>query len=159
MYSPARCDIRARDGAGGQQRRDDGFLQGKRFALILCVQWRTLRGGDASERGLSGTHHAAARDFYSGQAWRNGGSVWQRIWSHGGTHCHGSALQSGILSPPPAIQIGGTAARASFAGLVSPGEYQFNVVVPANLADGDQSVTATYNGLTTQAGTLITIHH
>jgi uncharacterized protein (TIGR03437 family) len=43
--------------------------------------------------------------------------------------------------------------------LVFPGQYQFNVARPSNLADGDQSVTATYSGQTIQAGMLITIHH
>jgi uncharacterized protein (TIGR03437 family) len=49
-------------------------------------------------------------------------------------------------------------AKVSFAGLVAPGQFQFNVVVPASLANGDQSITATYNSLATQAGTLITVH-
>jgi len=71
----------------------------------------------------------------------------------------GSAAQTGTLSPLPAIKIGGLAAMVSFAGLVATGEFQFNVVVPASLADGDQPITATYNGLSTQAGTLITVHH
>jgi len=70
----------------------------------------------------------------------------------------GSETQSGTLSPMPVITIGGIAAAVAFAGLnVTPGEFQFNVVVPSSLANGDQSVTATYNGLTTQAGTLITV--
>jgi uncharacterized protein (TIGR03437 family) len=43
--------------------------------------------------------------------------------------------------------------------LVSPGLYQFNVVVPASAPDGDNAVTATYNGTITQAGTLLTIQH
>jgi uncharacterized protein (TIGR03437 family) len=69
----------------------------------------------------------------------------------------GSETQSGTLSPLPAITIGGVAATVTFAGLVAPGEFQFNVVVPASLGNGDQAVVATYNGLTTQAGTLITV--
>ena len=71
----------------------------------------------------------------------------------------GSETQSGSLSPLPAIKIGGVSATVQFAGLVAPGQYQFNVVVPASLADGDQTITATYNGQATQVGTLITIHH
>jgi len=71
----------------------------------------------------------------------------------------GSVTQSGSLSPLPAIKIGGIAATVQFAGLVSVGEYQFNVVVPPSLANGDQSITATYSGQTTQAGTLITIQN
>ena len=71
----------------------------------------------------------------------------------------GSPLQSGTLSPAPVIKIGGATAAVQFAGLVSPGEFQFNVVVPAGLSDGDQPITATYNGLSTQPGTLIAIQH
>jgi uncharacterized protein (TIGR03437 family) len=71
----------------------------------------------------------------------------------------GSLLQSGTLSPLPVIKIGSASATVQFAGLVSPGEFQFNVVVPANTPDGDQSIAAAYNGLTTQAGTLIAIQH
>jgi uncharacterized protein (TIGR03437 family) len=70
----------------------------------------------------------------------------------------GSSLQLGSLSPPPVINIGGIAATVLFAGLVAPGEFQFNVVVPSSLANGDQPVTTTYSGLTTQAGTLLTVH-
>jgi uncharacterized protein (TIGR03437 family) len=72
----------------------------------------------------------------------------------------GAETQSGTLSPMPVIQIGGVNATVEFAGLnVTPGEFQFNVVVPSTLANGDQPITATYNGLTTQAGALITVHN
>ena len=69
----------------------------------------------------------------------------------------GSETQSGTLSPMPVITIGGVAAKVIFAGLVAAGEFQFNVVVPPSLANGDQPTIAMYNGLTTQAGTLITV--
>jgi len=69
----------------------------------------------------------------------------------------GSVTQSGTLSPMPVITIGGVAATVTFAGLVFPGEFQFNVVVPPSLANGDQPAIAMYNGLTTQSGTLITV--
>ncbi|HEY1757654.1 MAG TPA: IPT/TIG domain-containing protein [Bryobacteraceae bacterium] len=69
----------------------------------------------------------------------------------------GSETQSGTLSPLPVITIGGVTATVTFAGLVAPGEFQFNVVVPPSLANGDQPTVATYNGSTTQAGTLITV--
>jgi uncharacterized protein (TIGR03437 family) len=71
----------------------------------------------------------------------------------------GSTLQGGTLSPLPVIKIGGTTAAVQFAGLIFPGEFQFNVVVPAAIADGDQPITATYNGGATQAGTLLAIQH
>jgi uncharacterized protein (TIGR03437 family) len=68
----------------------------------------------------------------------------------------GSETQSGTLSPMPVITIGGVSAKVTFAGLVAAGEFQFNVVVPPSL-NGDQPTMAMYNGLTTQAGTLITV--
>ncbi len=71
----------------------------------------------------------------------------------------GSDVQSGNLLPPPLVQIGGVTATVSFAGLVAPGQFLLNVVVPASLADGDHLLAATYNGLTTQPGTLITVQH
>jgi uncharacterized protein (TIGR03437 family) len=70
----------------------------------------------------------------------------------------GSITQAGTLSPLPVIKIGGVTAAVQFAGLVAPGEFQFNVAIPSSLANGDQTVTATYNGVSTQPGTLITIH-
>jgi uncharacterized protein (TIGR03437 family) len=48
----------------------------------------------------------------------------------------GSTTQSGTLSPVPAVKIGGITAIVSFAGLVAPGEFQFNVTVPVSIADG-----------------------
>lgn len=71
----------------------------------------------------------------------------------------GSITQSGTLSPLPAIKIGGFGANVGFAGLVSPGEYQFNVTIPNDVPDGDQTITATYNGSSTQAAAVITIQH
>jgi uncharacterized protein (TIGR03437 family) len=52
----------------------------------------------------------------------------------------GSAMQWGTLSPLPVIKIGGVMPTVTFAGLVLPVEFQFNVVVPASLADGDQPI-------------------
>jgi uncharacterized protein (TIGR03437 family) len=69
----------------------------------------------------------------------------------------GSDAQSGNLPVLPVIQIGGISASVQFAGLVSPGLYQFNVVVPATAASGDNTLTAQYNGLTTQTGVLLNV--
>jgi uncharacterized protein (TIGR03437 family) len=71
----------------------------------------------------------------------------------------GSTTQSGSLSPLPVIKIGGLTAVVQFAGLVAPGQYQFNVVIPTGLANGDQAITASYGGQSTQAGTSITIQN
>jgi uncharacterized protein (TIGR03437 family) len=64
--------------------------------------------------------------------------------------------QSAELIAPSAIQIGGTAATTLFAGLVTPGLYQFNVTVP-NVADGDQLVVIQIGGLTSQGNTYIPV--
>jgi uncharacterized protein (TIGR03437 family) len=69
----------------------------------------------------------------------------------------GSMVQSGSLSPLPVVTIGGVNAMVQFAGLVAPGEFQFNVVVPPNTPAGDQPIVATYGSASTQAGTLITV--
>lgn len=69
----------------------------------------------------------------------------------------GSVSQVGALSSLPVIKIGGLTAAVQFAGLVDPGEYQFNVVVPSSVAAGDQALTATYNGATTQTGVVLTV--
>jgi uncharacterized protein (TIGR03437 family) len=63
------------------------------------------------------------------------------------------------LSPLPVIGIGGAQAVLQFAGLISPGLFQFNVVVPSSASDGDLPIIATYNGASTQSGTLITVQH
>ena len=58
----------------------------------------------------------------------------------------GSSTQSGTLLVSPTVQIGGQAAQVAFAGLISPGLYQFNVIVPPAATDGDNAVTAVYEG-------------
>jgi uncharacterized protein (TIGR03437 family) len=69
----------------------------------------------------------------------------------------GSETQSGNLSPLPVITIGGVAATVSFAGLVAPGEFQFNVEVPAAAPSGDNAITAAYNGAEASPAGLLAI--
>jgi uncharacterized protein (TIGR03437 family) len=71
----------------------------------------------------------------------------------------GSIFQSGALSPLPVVEIGGLKASVQYASLVAPGEFQFNVVIPAALGNGDQTIVATYGGVSTQSGVLITIQN
>jgi uncharacterized protein (TIGR03437 family) len=71
----------------------------------------------------------------------------------------GLPVQSGRLPALPTILIGGVAAKVTFAGLIAPGEYQFNVIVPNGLDDGDQPVTAIYNGVMSQPGVVLTIQN
>jgi uncharacterized protein (TIGR03437 family) len=69
----------------------------------------------------------------------------------------GAPSQSGTLPALPAVQIGGLPSAVSFAGLIGPGEFQFNVTVPLSIPAGDSAVTAVYRGASVQTGTLLTI--
>lgn len=69
----------------------------------------------------------------------------------------GSATQSSALPSLPVIQIGGLAATVSYAGVIAPGLYQFNVVVPSSASSGDNAVTAAYAGAYTPAGAVISV--
>jgi uncharacterized protein (TIGR03437 family) len=57
----------------------------------------------------------------------------------------------------PVVQIGGVAATVTFAGVISPGLYQLNVVVPSTAQNGDNSLTCSYNGQNTPTGDLIAV--
>jgi uncharacterized protein (TIGR03437 family) len=52
--------------------------------------------------------------------------------------------------------IGGVAATVGFAGLVAPGEYQFNILVPS-VPSGDNLVVLKVNGVTSQANAYLTV--
>jgi uncharacterized protein (TIGR03437 family) len=69
----------------------------------------------------------------------------------------GSNTQSGTLSPLPVVTIGGLPASVQYAGLISPGLFQFNVVVPLQAPVGDNTLAATYNGAAATPTALITI--
>ena len=69
----------------------------------------------------------------------------------------GSVTQSGNLSPMPVVTVGGTQAKVLFAGLVFPGEFQFNVIIPAGTPSGDNAVTATYQGMNATPAGMITV--
>lgn len=69
----------------------------------------------------------------------------------------GSSTQMGNLPSLPVVRIGNNTASVSFAGLVAPGLYQFNVQVPSVAASGDNNITVSFNGVAAQPGTVITI--
>jgi uncharacterized protein (TIGR03437 family) len=71
----------------------------------------------------------------------------------------GSAVQWGSLPVLPIVKIGGLSAFVAFAGLVTPGLYQFNVVVPVSVPNGDNTLIAQYAGFTTQSGVLLTVQN
>lgn len=55
------------------------------------------------------------------------------------------------------ITINGHSVTPTFAGLSSPGLFQFNLTVPAGLGTGDQPLIATVNGVSTQPGVVIAL--
>jgi uncharacterized protein (TIGR03437 family) len=69
----------------------------------------------------------------------------------------GSATQSSPLAALPTCQINNASADVKFAGVVSPGLYQLNVVVPNGATDGDNSIKCTYQGVSTQDDLKITV--
>ncbi|MCX6629064.1 MAG: DUF1800 family protein, partial [Candidatus Solibacter sp.] len=54
------------------------------------------------------------------------------------------------------VTVGGAAATVQYAGIVLPGVYQFNVIVPL-VADGDQAILATIGGVSSQTGVSIPV--
>jgi uncharacterized protein (TIGR03437 family) len=71
----------------------------------------------------------------------------------------GSPTQGGTLARFPEIRIGGLTARVDFAGLVSPGLFQINLVIPSGAVDGDPLLTGSHGGSDFQAGVRIAIQH
>lgn len=49
------------------------------------------------------------------------------------------------------VTVGGISADVLYAGLVGPGLYQINVRIPTSVADGDQAVIATVDGVSSQS--------
>jgi uncharacterized protein (TIGR03437 family) len=62
------------------------------------------------------------------------------------------------LKNTPVVTVGGSPATVQFAGLVSPGLYQINIVVPL-VADGDATVQVTVGPATSPSGVFIPIAH
>lgn len=61
----------------------------------------------------------------------------------------------GTLASAPVIRIGDVTAGLAFSGINGgPGLYQFNVVVPSNVPDGDLPVTVSYAGTSTPVATI-----
>jgi len=76
----------------------------------------------------------------------------------------GSITQAGSLPSLPPLQIGPPGAlqvaNVTFAGLISPGLYQFNVEVPSSgLINGDNQIQSEYGGQVTPSGLVITIQN
>lgn len=70
----------------------------------------------------------------------------------------GSLTQSGTLTGSVTAQVNGQSAQVIFSGLVAPGLYQFNLILPSSgLLNGDNPIVITYNGQPTQTGAVITI--
>ncbi|MGB7760052.1 MAG: hypothetical protein WBL61_09495 [Bryobacteraceae bacterium] len=73
------------------------------------------------------------------------------------TLTRGSDVQLGALPTWPQVTFGGTTATVQYAGLISPGLYQINVVVPSTAPGGDNQVIATYAGASSPTGAMIPV--
>jgi uncharacterized protein (TIGR03437 family) len=65
-------------------------------------------------------------------------------------------INAAPLAGQVTVRVGGIAAITQFAGIVSPGEYQFNIVVP-NAPDGDNAVSIQIGGSSSQSNAFLTI--
>lgn len=61
------------------------------------------------------------------------------------------------LAALPTVTIGGTPATVTYGGLIEPGIYQLNVVVPTSLPAGDAAVIATVAGQHSQANAFLSV--
>lgn len=61
------------------------------------------------------------------------------------------------LATLPTITIGGASAMVTYGGLVEPGVFQINVVVPVTLPAGDAAVVATVGGQQSQANAFLSV--
>jgi uncharacterized protein (TIGR03437 family) len=61
----------------------------------------------------------------------------------------GSAIQSGPLPALPVCTAGTSLAQVASADLISPGLYQFNIVVPSSAVSGDNPVVCAFEGFET----------
>ena len=57
----------------------------------------------------------------------------------------------------PVVMIGGNSATVAFAGVTSPGVYQFNVTIPSNTPSGDNPVMISIGSFVTPSGAMITV--
>jgi len=73
------------------------------------------------------------------------------------TLVNGASTQSGVLPGPPSIRIGSLQAAVSFAGVISPGLYQLNVIVPVGTTNGDNPISVSYGGSTAPDGILLAV--
>jgi uncharacterized protein (TIGR03437 family) len=68
----------------------------------------------------------------------------------------GQLINAAPLANPVTVRIGGLVAITQFTGIVSPGEYQFNIVVP-DVPDGDNVVSIAIGGGFSQSNPFLTI--
>jgi uncharacterized protein (TIGR03437 family) len=69
----------------------------------------------------------------------------------------GSVTQSGNVAPSPVFTVSDIPAEVRFAGVVAAGLYQFNIVIPESAPNGDDAIKATYGGVTTQTGAVVSV--
>ena len=62
------------------------------------------------------------------------------------------------VATAPTVTIGGVTATVVYAGLVSAGVYQLNVIVPAGTAAGNAPIVATVGGFSSSATAIVTVN-
>ncbi len=70
----------------------------------------------------------------------------------------GQVVTTAIPMSGVTVTVGGAPAQVTFQGLVMPGLYQLNVVIPASTPSGDAQVVATVAGAVTPTGPLVNVN-
>ncbi len=63
------------------------------------------------------------------------------------------------VTTTPTVTIGGVTAKVVYAGLISAGVYQIDVVVPPSTADGDMPIVATVGSFSSASNAIVTVQH
>jgi uncharacterized protein (TIGR03118 family) len=63
------------------------------------------------------------------------------------------------VTTAPTVTFGGVTAQVVYAGLISAGVYQINVIVPPSTADGDSPVVASVGSFTSASNAIVTVAH
>ena len=133
----ARCTLRSGPGDSDLQRSNQRrvYRSGAiALAFVFRFQRRTICSRNPRERKFDRAGHALSGRRALPPSLARPSSFMPTDSDRPTYPCKADPVnQSGMLSPLPVVKIGGVTATVQFAGLVAPGEFQFNVVVPASL--------------------------
>jgi uncharacterized protein (TIGR03437 family) len=168
--SPGQINVQAPDGIGAgnvmvEVTTPSGSARGTVDVQPLAPGFFAFRNGYAAAVHADGVYVAPAGYFGSGTTSRSAraGDVLMLYGTGFGPTLPAAVSGRTVREPAPLapsslllVYVGEVRANVRFAGLVAPGQYQINVVVP-NVPDGDQAIVAEVNGFRSQPGISIPV--